>query len=73
MPHIHTPGNRRGFCCIQGTGMDRSHEGIGPGGLNESLNTIVFSLAATVVLSSLNGKTFQNRFLYVWFGRQNFS
>ena len=45
--------------------MDRSHEGIGPGGLNESLNTIVFSLAATVVLSSLNGKTFQSYF-FVW-------
>ena len=68
MPYINTPGKRRGSCCIQGTGMDRSHEGIGPGGLNESLNTIVFSLAATVVLSSLNGKTFQTYFFVclVW-------
>ena len=53
--------------------MDRSPAGIGPGGLAESLNTIVITLAATVVLSSLVGKTFQNYFLYVWFGRQNFS
>ena len=53
--------------------MDRSHAGIGPGGLAELLNTIVITLAATVVLSSLVGKTFQNYFLYVWFGRQNFS
>ena len=53
--------------------MDKSHAGIGPGGLAESLNMIVFTLAATVVLSSLIGKPFQNYFLYVWFGRQNFS
>ena len=42
--------------------MDKSHAGIGPGGLAESLNMIVFTLAATVVLSSLIGKTFQNLF-----------
>ena len=40
--------------------MDKSHAGIGPGGLAESLNMIVFTLAATVVLSSLIGKTFLN-------------
>ena len=53
--------------------MDKSHAGIGPGGLAESLNMIVFTLAATVVLSSLIGKAFQTYFLHVWFGRQNFS
>ena len=53
--------------------MDRFHVRIGPGGLAESLNTIVITLAATVVLSSLIGKPFQNYFLYVWFGTQNFS
>ena len=53
--------------------MDKSPAGIGPGGLAESLNMIVFTLAATVVLSSLTGKPFQNYFLYVWFGTQNFS
>ena len=64
---------RRGSCCIQVTVINRSNAGIGPGGLAESLNMIVFTLAATVVLSSLIGKPFQNYFLYVWFGRQNFS
>ena len=53
--------------------MDRFHVRIGPGGLAESVNMIVITLTATVVLSSLVGKTFQNYFLYVWFGRQNFS
>ena len=40
--------------------MDISQAGIGPGGLAESLNTIVFTLAAKVVLFSLTGKAFQN-------------
>ena len=52
--------------------MDRSHAEI-LGVLDESINTSVFTLAATVVLSSLIGKTFKNYFLYVCFGRQNFS
>ena len=73
MPHLNTPGQRRGSYCIQRTAMDRFHVRIGPGGLAESVNMIVITLTATVVLSSLVGKTFQNYFLYVWFGRQNFS
>ena len=44
--------------------MDKSHAGIGPGGLAESLNMIVFTLAATVVLSSLTGKTLQTFFFF---------
>jgi len=40
--------------------------------LDESLNTIVFTLAATVVLSSLIGKTFQNYFFVCLLWQKSF-
>ena len=64
---------RRGSCCIQVTVINRSNAGIGPGSPGWVFKYDCLYLAATVVLSSWIGKTFQNRFLYVWFGRQNFS
>ena len=59
---------RRGSCCIQGIVMDRSHAGIGPGSPGWVFKYDCLYLAATVVLSSLIGKTFQNCFFVclVW-------
>ena len=53
---------RRGSCCIQGIVSDRSHAGIGPGNPGRVFKYDCLYLAATIVLSSLIGKTFQNYF-----------
>ena len=60
--HLET---RRGSCCIQGTVIDRSQAGIGPGNPGWVIKHDCLYLAATIVLSSLIGKTFQNYF-FVW-------
>ena len=66
--------NRRGSCCIQGTVMDKSHAGIGP----ESPGWIIkhdclyFGCHSCFVFFDWKDISKKN-FLYVWFGRQNFS
>ena len=58
---------RRGSCCIQGTAIDRSQAGIGPRSPGWVIKQDCLYLAATVVLSSLIGKTFHNN-IFCMFG-----
>ena len=55
---------RRGSCCIEGIVINRSYAGIGPGNPGWVFKYDCLYLAATVVLSSLIGKTFQKKIFF---------
>ena len=59
---------RRGSCCIEGIVINRSYAGIGPGNPGWVFKYDCLYLAATVLLSSLIGKTFQKKNFFCMFG-----
>ena len=65
---------RTGSCCIQGTVMDKSHAGIGPESPGWIIKHDCLYFGCHSCFVFFDWKDISKKiFLYVWFGRQNFS